>query len=72
MGVITLLGKVVPVIDLRFKFGLPYKEPDDRTCVIVVELMSEGITIQMGIVVDRINDVVDVKGAEVELRQISG
>ena len=65
-GVINLRGKVIPVIDLRLKFGLPYKEPDDRTCVIVVEVMSEGTTVQMGIVVDRVNEVVDVKGAEVE------
>lgn len=66
LGVINLRGKVIPVIDLRLKFGLPYKDPDDRTCVIVVEVMSEGSTVQMGIVVDRVNEVVDVKGAEVE------
>ncbi len=66
LGVINLRGKVIPVIDLRLKFGLPYKEPDDRTCVIVVEVMSDGATVQMGIVVDRVNEVVDVKGADVE------
>jgi purine-binding chemotaxis protein CheW len=66
LGVINLRGKVIPVLDLRLKFGLPYKEPDDRTCVIVVEVASEGQTIQMGIVVDRVNEVVDVKGADVE------
>ncbi|MBI4800865.1 MAG: purine-binding chemotaxis protein CheW [Desulfarculus sp.] len=66
LGVINLRGKVIPVIDLRLKFGLPYKDPDDRTCVIVVEVMSEGSTVQMGIVVDRVNEVVDVKGSEVE------
>jgi purine-binding chemotaxis protein CheW len=66
LGVINLRGKVIPVIDLRLKFGLPYKEPDDRTCVIVVEVMNEGATVQMGIVVDRVNEVVDVKGADVE------
>lgn len=66
LGVINLRGKVIPVIDLRLKFSLPYKDPDDRTCVIVVEVMSEGTTVQMGIVVDRVNEVVDVKGAEVE------
>lgn len=66
LGVINLRGKVIPVLDLRLKFGLPYKDPDDRTCVIVVEVMSDGLTVQMGIVVDRVNEVVDVKGAEVE------
>ncbi len=65
-GVINLRGKVIPVIDLRLKFGLPYKEPDERTCVIVVEVLSDGRTVQMGIVVDRVNEVVDVKAGEVE------
>jgi purine-binding chemotaxis protein CheW len=66
LGVINLRGKVIPVIDLRLKFGLPYKEPDDRTCVIVVEVATEADTVQMGIVVDRVNEVVDVKAGEVE------
>ena len=66
LGVINLRGKVIPVADLRLKFGLPFKEPDDRTCVIVVEVQSEGETVQMGIVVDRVNEVVDVKASEVE------
>ncbi len=66
LGVINLRGKVIPVVDLRLKFGLPYKDPDDRTCVIVVEVATEGGTVQMGIVVDRVNEVVDVKGSEVE------
>jgi len=66
LGVINLRGKVIPVADLRLKFGLPYKEPDERTCVIVVEVQNEGVTVQMGIVVDRVNEVVDVKASEVE------
>ena len=66
LGVINLRGKVIPVVDLRLKFGLPYKEPDDRTCVIVVEVANEGNTVQMGIVVDRVNEVVDVRGQDVE------
>lgn len=66
LGVINLRGKVIPVVDLRLKFGLPYKEPDDRTCVIVVEVANQGTTVQMGIVVDRVNEVVDVRGQDVE------
>lgn len=66
LGVINLRGKVIPVADLRLKFGLPHKEPDDRTCVIVVEVANEGSTVQMGIVVDRVNEVVDVKASEIE------
>lgn len=66
LGVINLRGKVIPVMDLRLKFGLSYKEPDERTCVIVVEVQSQDITVQMGIVVDRVNEVVDVKASDVE------
>ncbi len=66
LGVINLRGKVIPVVDLRLKFGLPYKEPDERTCVIVVEMTGDGGTVQMGIVVDRVNEVVDVKAGEIE------
>jgi purine-binding chemotaxis protein CheW len=40
LGVINLRGKAIPFVDLRLKFSLPYKEPDDRTCVIVVEVAS--------------------------------
>ena len=66
LGVINLRGKVIPVVDLRLKFGLPYKEPDDRTCVIVVEVASAENQVQMGIVVDRVNEVADVKDDDVE------
>lgn len=66
LGVVNLRGKVIPVIDLRLKFELPYKEPDDRTCIIVVEVRYREETIQMGIVVDRVNEVVDVKEEEIE------
>src|SRR5215213_11038171 len=37
-GVINLRGKVIPVVDLRLRFGLPAKDYDQRTCIIVVEL----------------------------------
>ncbi len=66
LGVINLRGKVIPVVDLRLKFALQYKEPDDRTCVIVVEVMSEDQPIMMGIVVDMVNEVADVRAENVE------
>lgn len=66
LGVINLRGKVIPVVDLRLKFGLPFKDADDRTCIIVVEVLNQGQTIQMGIVVDLVNEVVDVKASDVE------
>ena len=66
LGVINLRGKVIPVVDLRLKFGLPYQEPDDRTCIIVVEVMSDNEAIMMGIVVDMVNEVADVRAENVE------
>ena len=52
-GMINLRGNVVPVIDVRLRFGLPEGEYDDRTCVVVVTLESSTI----GMIVDRVNEV---------------
>ncbi len=66
-GVINLRGKVIPVIDLRRKFGLEHREDDDRTCTIVVEVNSaSGQRLLMGIVVDQVREVVNVRGEDIE------
>lgn len=59
-GVINLRGRIIPVIDLRLKFGLPYEEYTKRTCIIVVEVAYEGETVLMGLVVDAIQEVVSI------------
>src|ERR1035437_4096084 len=41
-GVINLRGKIIPVVDLRLKFGLPEQEYTQRTCIIVVQVRREG------------------------------
>ncbi len=65
-GVINLRGRVVPVIDLRIKFGLK-AEIADRTCVVVVQISVEaGRNIQMGLVVDSVEEVVSLTEAEIE------
>ncbi len=65
-GVINLRGKVIPVIDLRMKFGLESVAYDERTCIIVVEVPShQGIT-ALGLVVDAVNDVAHIKEEDVE------
>ena len=51
-GVINLRGKVVPVIDLRLKFGLPAAEYTQRTCIIVTQVQGESASVMMGIIVD--------------------
>jgi purine-binding chemotaxis protein CheW len=65
-GVINLRGKVIPVIDLRLKFGMDSIAYDDRTCIVVVQVRAaEGAT-PIGIVVDSVNEVANVKAEEVE------
>ena len=65
-GVINLRGKVIPVVDLRLKFGLDEMEYTDRTCIIVVELRTNTGNVPMGIVVDTVSEVLNVKAAEIE------
>lgn len=64
-GVINLRGKVIPVLDLRLKFGLPEIDYTDKTCIIVVEIGTED-TFQMGIIVDAVSEVMNVSIDELE------
>ncbi len=65
-GVINLRGKVIPVIDLRLKFGMDAIAYTDRTCIIVVEIDTDDLTIQIGIVVDSVSEVLNIKEEEIE------
>src|SRR5579883_2521751 len=65
-GVINLRGKVVPVIDLRLKFGLDAAEYTQRTCIIVTQIQGESSSVLMGIVVDGVSEVLNLSGAEIE------
>jgi len=65
-GVINLRGKVVPVIDLRLKFGLPIAEYTQRTCIIVTQVQGESSSVLMGIVVDGVSEVLNLTGPEIE------
>ncbi len=65
-GVVNLRGKVIPVIDLRLKFSMPSAEYTERTCIIVVEINAAGRMIMMGIVVDSVSEVLNIKGTEIE------
>jgi len=65
-GVINLRGKVVPVIDLRLKFGMPAAEYTQRTCIIVTQVRGEGGAAFMGIVVDGVSEVLNLTGQEIE------
>jgi len=65
-GVINLRGKVVPVIDLRIKFGLPASEYTQRTCIIVTQVQSESGSVLMGIIVDGVSEVLNLAAGEIE------
>lgn len=59
-GVINLRGKVIPVMDLRLRFGMEEIEYDERTCIIVVEIETNSQTVQIGIVVDAVSEVLNI------------
>jgi purine-binding chemotaxis protein CheW len=65
-GVINLRGKVIPVVDLRLKFGMEAKDTTDKTCVIVVQVRRNEITVTMGIIVDEVSEVLDIATGEIE------
>jgi purine-binding chemotaxis protein CheW len=65
-GVINLRGKVIPIVDLRIRFGLP-AEASDRTCIVVVMTGSHGLagSSLVGLVVDRVSEVAALTAAEI-------
>jgi len=65
-GVINLRGKVIPVVSLRLKFGMEETADTERTCIIVIEITTGGDKIFMGIVVDSVSEVLNIKGTEIE------
>jgi purine-binding chemotaxis protein CheW len=65
-GVINLRGKVIPVVDLRLRFGMDTIDYTERTCIIVVEISGQAGTVQIGIVVDSVSEVLNIKADEIE------
>ncbi len=65
-GVVNLRGKVIPVVDLRLKFGIEPIDYTERTCIIVVEIIHANKTISMGIVVDSVSEVLNIKSGDIE------
>lgn len=61
-GVINLRGKVISVVDLRLKFGMPEKEATSETCIIVVQAAG----MEMGIIVDKVSEVLAIATNEIE------
>ncbi len=71
-GVINLRGSVIPVLELRTKFGMPTKEYDDRTCIIVSEVQGSTGQIQVGMIVDSVSEVLNVVQEEIEPPPVFG
>ncbi len=65
-GVINLRGAVVPVIDLKARFGGPPTEVTRRTCIVITELGGEDEQQVVGIVVDTVSEVLEIPAAEIE------
>ncbi|RKX23063.1 MAG: chemotaxis protein CheW [Candidatus Zixiibacteriota bacterium] len=65
-GIINLRGSVIPVMDLRLKFGMETTADTDQTCVIVVEINSGDKSIATGLVVDSVSEVLDIAGDQIE------
>jgi purine-binding chemotaxis protein CheW len=61
-GVLNLRGKVIPVVDLRLKFGMPEAERTEETCIIVVNVGR----MEMGIIVDKVSEVLDIAAKDIE------
>jgi purine-binding chemotaxis protein CheW len=65
-GVINLRGQVIPVIDLRAKFGMETAAVTEETCIIVVDIVHAGRKFNTGIIVDRVREVLDIAGKDIE------
>ena len=61
-GVINLRGKVIPVLDLRLRFGMPAVEATETSCIIVVQVQGT----QMGLVVDQVSEVTTIAHTDIE------
>jgi len=64
-GVINLRGKVVPVVDLAVKLGLPTSVITKRTCIIVIELELDGLPTVMGLLADAVSQVMELRASDI-------
>jgi purine-binding chemotaxis protein CheW len=65
-GVINLRGSVVPVMDMRLKFGMPPTERTVNTCIIVMEVTQDGETMVLGSLADSVQEVLDLEPDQIE------
>jgi purine-binding chemotaxis protein CheW len=65
-GVLNLRGRVVPVVDLAVRFGRPQSLATRRTCVVILEVLADGEQLDVGIMVDGVNQVIEIPAADIE------
>jgi purine-binding chemotaxis protein CheW len=65
-GVINLRGSVVPVVDLTVRFGRKTTPVTKRTCIVIIEIESDGDKQDVGVVVDTVNEVLEIPRTEIE------
>ena len=65
-GVINLRGKVIPVVDLRRKLGMPACEATDQSVIIVIQVESAERALTMGVLVDEVLEVLSIDGTQIE------
>jgi purine-binding chemotaxis protein CheW len=65
-GVINLRGKVIPVIELRSKFGMETQEDTEKTCIIVVMFQVNEQPVTMGVIIDEVKEVLDIEAEQIE------
>lgn len=66
MGVINLRGSVVPVIDMRLKFGMDHVEQTRESCIVVVEVDVDGESVVVGALADSVREVLDLEPSQIE------
>ncbi len=64
-GVINLRDKVIPIMDLRLRFGMEEVEATERSCIIVLEDMNKGAITNIGVAVDSVTEVLEIKTSEI-------
>ncbi len=60
-GIINLRGKIIPVMDVRLRFKKQFREYNDRTCIIIVEVLNTCI----GLIVDGVSEVISIPESEI-------
>ncbi|MBF0124960.1 MAG: chemotaxis protein CheW [Magnetococcales bacterium] len=65
-GIINLRGKVVPVIDMRMKFGMEEIERTVNTCIIIIEVRAKGEMAVFGAIVDSVREVMELESNQIE------